>query len=142
MVRVLKTERKRLKNPDVILQTLCAEKVVHLIGWEMDQHPLTILAFPSVNRNPFRTPMSALDSDAGTGGGPAEPRPCPSINGTPAGGFACKAGFRRRTTAAALHLKRKQDEYQMAGVMKAAPAGLETLCLDGVCNPIGEGTSC
>ena len=27
---------------------------------------------------------------------------------------------------------------QMAGVMKAAPAGLETLCLDGFCNPIGE----
>ena len=27
-------------------------------------------------------------------------------------------------------------------VMKAAPAGLETMCLDGVCNPIGERTSC
>ena len=26
-------------------------------------------------------------------------------------------------------------------VMKAAPAGLETMCLDGVCNPVGERTS-
>ena len=33
---------------------------------------------------------------------------------------------------------RDHHEYQMAGVMKAAPAGLETLCLDGFCNPIGE----
>ena len=28
---------------------------------------------------------------------------------------------------AVLHLKRKQDEYQMAGVMKAPPAGLEVI---------------
>ena len=51
---------------------------------------------PSISigkQKPFPDTMSALDSDAGTGGGPAEPRPCPSINGTPAGGFACKAGF-------------------------------------------------
>jgi len=35
----------------------------------------------------------------------------------------------------------QEERYQIAGVMKAAPAGLETMCLDGFCNPIGEGTS-
>jgi len=30
----------------------------------------------------------------------------------------------------------------MAGVMKAPPAGLETMCLDGVFGPVGERTSC
>ncbi len=29
----------------------------------------------------------------------------------------------------------------MAGVMKAPPAGLEAMRLDGFCNPIGEITS-
>ncbi|MBQ31328.1 MAG: hypothetical protein CL923_02025 [Deltaproteobacteria bacterium] len=35
----------------------------------------------------------------------------------------------------------KENEYQMVGVMKAAPAGLEGMRLDGVCNPVGERTS-
>jgi hypothetical protein len=32
----------------------------------------------------------------------------------------------------------QEERYQIAGVMKAASAGLETMCLDGFCNPIGE----
>jgi hypothetical protein len=52
-----------------------------------------------------------------------------------------KTRKRWKTTEAVLHLKRKPYEYQMAGVMKAAPAGLEAMQLDGVCNPIGERTS-
>jgi hypothetical protein len=32
----------------------------------------------------------------------------------------------------------QEERYQIAGVMKVPPAGLETMCLDGVCNPIGE----
>ena len=29
----------------------------------------------------------------------------------------------------------QEERYQIAGVMKAAPAGLETMCLDGVLQP-------
>jgi hypothetical protein len=41
-----------------------------------------------------------------------------------------KTRKRWRTTEAALHLKRKPYEYQMARVMKAPPAGLEKRALD------------
>ena len=54
--------------------------------------------------------------------------------------FVSQSNMCPRTSSFDYKIKRSNEKN--TGVMKAAPAGLETMCLDGFCNPIGERTSC